>query len=190
MVLVGKLGHQRVVRWALTQSLLMQPLLCPRNMSLLNLRLGKIVPTILPSSLFDVEQTPAIKSLMNLLQEYRKCHQTNVIYSLLSRRNWLQDNSTIPHVASHTPGMNGSSHKEICKGRFMFPPTNKGCPNKGCPNKGQCSTMQNQQITFTTTACMYYRCPPNHVGTQPNNKTGTAFDKVHTFMKDTEQHTQ
>ncbi len=69
------------------------------------------------------------------------------MYSLLLRRNLLQDNSTIPNVASHTLGRNGSSHKEICKGRHMFAPTNKGCPNKGCPNEGWPLTMQNQQTT-------------------------------------------
>ncbi len=37
----------------------MQPLFCPRNTSLSDLRLRRIIPTTLPNSLFDVEQTPA-----------------------------------------------------------------------------------------------------------------------------------
>jgi hypothetical protein len=87
-----------------------------------------------PFLMWNEHLQEVIDNLVTTLQEMPPKFFNHVL--TLVGRNWLQDNSTIPNVASRTPGTNGSSHKEICKGRHMLTPANKGCPNKGCPNKG------------------------------------------------------
>jgi hypothetical protein len=87
-----------------------------------------------PFLMWNKHLQEVIDKLVTTLHEMPPKKRTRAL--TLVAKEFSSGQSTIPNVASLTPSMNGSSHKEICNGCCMSPPVNKGCLNKGCSNKG------------------------------------------------------